>query len=97
MAPRVDDLRVRQDQLDEGHVQPVVGQLVDKVRSIGPTLRARTLQIFLAELASGARVQCEHILRISADPARKPGNVLKLGRALDQAMARQDLLKQSRS
>src|SRR3546814_4976615 len=29
MAPRVDDLRIGQDQADEGGVEPVVGQLVD--------------------------------------------------------------------
>ena len=40
----VDDLRIRQDELDERHVQPVVRQLVDEERPIGPPLYARPLR-----------------------------------------------------
>ena len=31
VTPRVDDLRVRQDQVDEACVHPVVGHLVDEI------------------------------------------------------------------
>src|SRR3546814_2947816 len=42
MAPRVDDLRIGQDQADEGGVEPVVGQLVD-IRSEEHTSELQSL------------------------------------------------------
>ena len=35
MAPRVDDLRVRQDQVDQADVREIVGQLVREARPVG--------------------------------------------------------------
>ncbi len=97
MAARIDDLGLGQDELDEGDVQPVVGHLIDEERPVGPPLHARSLQIFLAKVAPGGRIQVEHSLRIVAHLPRQHRNVLKLGRALDQAVAGKDLLEQRRA
>ena len=51
MASGIDDLGVRQDQLDEWDEQPVVRQLVDEERTVRPALDGGALQIFLAESA----------------------------------------------
>ena len=74
MPPRIDDLGVGQDQLDERHEQPVVGQLVDEERPVGPPLHRRALQIFLAELAPLVRRSARARLPDSARScARAPG------------------------
>ncbi len=48
VAARIDDPGIGQDQADERGVDPVVGQLVDKQRSVGAALDAGALQVFLA-------------------------------------------------
>jgi len=47
MTPGVDDLGVRQDQLDKRHEQPVVRQLVDEEGPVGAALDPCSFEIFL--------------------------------------------------
>src|SRR5262245_52881659 len=51
VAAGIDDLRVRQRQVDQAYVRPVVRHLVDEVRSAALALNARLLQVLLAERA----------------------------------------------
>ena len=51
MSPRVDDLRVRQDQLDQPDMQEVVRHLVDEERPAELAMDARALDILLAQCA----------------------------------------------
>src|SRR5262245_3240113 len=90
MSARVDDLGIRQDELDEGNEQPVVRHLVDEVGTVGPALDARALKILFPQLASSGRIERQYVLRIVAHLARECRDVLQLGRSLDEAVARQD-------
>ena len=51
MAARVDDLRVRQHQVDQPDVREVVRHLVDEERRAGLAMDARALEVVLAERA----------------------------------------------
>ena len=86
VPPRIDDLGVGEHQLDEGHVEPVVGQFIDEERPVGAALHPRPLQIFDAKLAPFLRRRVEDRLRIMAQLVRQDGNVRQLGRAFDQAV-----------
>jgi hypothetical protein len=57
VAAGVDDLGIGQDQVNEGGVQPVVGQLVDKERPIGLALDAGAVKVLLAQLPQIVRRQ----------------------------------------
>jgi hypothetical protein len=46
VPPRVDDFRIGQDQADERHIIPIVGQLVDEERLIGFALDAGAFDKF---------------------------------------------------
>ena len=50
VAPRIDDLTVGQNQVDQSDMQEIIGQLVDKKWSIGSALDAGSLQVTLAQL-----------------------------------------------
>src|SRR3546814_5610986 len=103
MAPRVDDLRIGQDQADEGGVEPVVRQLVDIEGLGGLALdggaleEGRThvgkllLRRFGQRLDSAAAV----LFRLAAKPERERGNVGQLHRALDRRMAAKNLFDRS--
>jgi len=73
VAPRVDDLCVRQDQVDQADVLPVVRHLVDEERSAGPSLDPGLLEITFAELAQLVRTE--------------PGEDLRVGRGVALALA----------
>ncbi len=106
VAARVHDLRVRQNQLDEAHVCPVVRHLVDEIRRARLALYARLREVALAERAQFVRAEIlEHlrVLRASAaralpaQLARHRDQVRQLLRALDERMTREDLLEQGRA
>src|SRR3546814_11361554 len=46
VAPRIDDLRILQDQVNEPGIAPVIGQLVDIKRLSGLALHARAFEKF---------------------------------------------------
>src|SRR3984957_969931 len=48
-APRIDDLRVRQDELDQAEVGEIVGQLVDEERRRAPALDSSAGEVLLTE------------------------------------------------
>ena len=66
MSSSVDNLRVRQDQLDERNVQPVVRQLVDEKGPIRPPLYSRATEVFLAKLEPLVGAQIQNTGRIFA-------------------------------
>ena len=105
MTARVDDLGIRQHQVDEPDVRPVVRQLVDEVGRVGLALDAGLLQVTLAEFAQGVGFQrLEHlgVLRDFRAPVAAAqflddaDDVRQFHRAFDRRMARQDLLDQRR-
>jgi hypothetical protein len=57
MAARVDDLRVRQGQVDQADVREVVRHLVDEARRAGLAVDARALEVVLAERRALGRIQ----------------------------------------
>ena len=96
MPPRVDDFGVGQDEMDKRHEHPVVRQLVDEERPVCASLDRRSFQILLAQCPPLRFGQIEDALRIIAGAPRQEGNVGQLGRALDQAVRRQNLFEQRR-
>ena len=106
MAPRIDDPRVRQDQLNEAGVREVVRQLVDEERRRALALDPRAAQVLLAEGAAlsgierGEQVDVATRLlrhRARAELARDGHEIRQLHRALDGRVAGEDLLKQRRA
>ena len=70
-----------------GHEQPVVRQLVDEERLVGPPLHPRALQIFLAELLALVAAKLQHCRGIRPRLVHERRDVGKLGRAFDLAVA----------
>ena len=70
VAPRIDDLRVRQQQLDQADVREVVRHLVDEEGRVGLALDARLLQILLAQGAAvrarSGRASASRVARLAA-------------------------------
>ena len=58
MPARIDDLRVRQDQVDQADVREVVRHLVDEERAIRLALDARALEVALARARAAQRRSC---------------------------------------
>ncbi len=70
-----------------GHEQPVVGQLVDEERPVGPPLHAGALQIFLPKLVALVAAELQRRRRDMAPVLRdERRDVGQLGRAFDQAV-----------
>ena len=70
VAARIDDLRVRQDQVDQADVREVVRHLVDEERPAVLALDARALEVLLAERAQARRRPASRDARDSAGVAR---------------------------
>src|SRR5208283_5257167 len=97
MAPRVDDLRVRQNRVNEPDVEAVVRHLVDENRRAALAMYARRRQIAFAERAQlrgferldGAEKRRFGVdLVASGKLARDLRNVRQLHGPLDQRVAR---------
>src|SRR4051794_7036214 len=86
MSPRIDDLRVRQDQLDKRNEHPVVGQLVDEERAIGSPLDRGALQIFLAGRPPLFGIETDRGGGVISPSASDCRQVRKLGRPFNQAV-----------
>ena len=106
MTARVDDLRVRQDQVDHADVQEVVRHLVDEERAIGLAVDARLCDEPLAELAQPRGIQRgEHVgvgadrlrVRLAAQLARHRHDLGQFHRAFDRGVAGEDLFEQGRA
>ncbi len=82
--------------MDEGDVQPVVGQLVDKHWPVGLALDARPAEVFLAQRLQLGGVELGQALRIGT-ALRQGRDVGQFLRALDHRVARQDLFDQGRA
>ena len=102
MAPRIDDLGVRQDEPNEADMHEVVRHLVDKEGLVRFPLHARVCNIFFAELAQLIRRKFRQNVRIfrcvalslfAGEAVRDRQNVGQLHRAFDKRMAREDLLQ----
>src|SRR5690606_37876666 len=105
MTPRIDDLRVGQDQVNEPDVLKVVGHLVDEEGSLAP-LHPGALQVSLAEFhdirLSQARKNFGIIgrwvaARFLAQFARHRDDIRQFARAVDLAVTRQYLLHKGRA
>ena len=100
----VDDPRVRQDQVQQPDVREVVGQLVGEVRPVGGpvglglvhVLATVGLEVLAAQVGDGFRIALL-VRAIAADRVRQPHQHRQFGRALDLAVARENLLDQCRS
>lgn len=75
MASRIHDLRVRQNQLDEWHVQPVVRELVHEERPVRAPLNRCPLEILLADLAALRLAELQRGAGVATDFMRQRGNV----------------------
>src|SRR5262249_26847527 len=91
VAARVDDARIRQDQVDQRSVPEVVRHLVDDARLAG-AIDARVVQVFFAEPAERLNVEFGQYLRITrlhlvrfapVELVYEPRNVSQLARAFD--------------
>ena len=58
----VDDLRIRQYQMYQPDIQPIVGQFIDIERRGGLAINARRVEIALAEAAQLRGIKCGHRL-----------------------------------
>src|SRR5579863_6820365 len=104
VAPGIDDACVRQDQLNESDIKPVVRHLVDEERRTALAVRASALEVALAELAQARgwerREGCQE-LGISAtladDLARDERQIRQLHGALDLRVAGEYLLDERRA
>ena len=76
MAAGIDDLCVRQNDLDERNVQPVFWKFVDKARSICPSLDHRSLDILPAKSKSFAFGQAAQNFDVIAPAVGQEGDVL---------------------
>src|SRR5688572_21554671 len=97
MPARVDDLRVRQDQMDERYEHPVVRQLVDEDWPSGAPLDGRATKIFLASLSALVDAQLRSGRRIVTTLPSDRRHVGKLRSPLDLTVRRQDLLDERRT
>src|SRR5262249_40929711 len=105
LAPGVDDLRVRQDEMNQADVPEVVRHLVDEERLAGAEhLRVREVllavaaQIFERQLVEHVRIARRLAQLLSAvEPMDETRNIRELHRALDLRVRRQDLLEQRRA
>ena len=97
----VDDLRVRKDEVDERHMQPVVRHLVDEERPRLATMNSHQLEIFLAigvPLIRAKRRQPGVI--VVAPPSDLTSDETDVGEllgAFDCRMAGEDLFDQRRA
>ena len=97
-------LGVRQDQVQQADVREIVRQLVGEERPAGDAERAGLvhvlapvrLEVLAAQVDDGFRVALV-VRPIAADGVREPHQHRQLRRALDLAVARQDLLDQRRA
>src|SRR4029079_3788946 len=97
MAPRIDDFRVRQDQVDERHEHPVVRKLVDKKGPPRSPLDSGALEISLARASALHRAHCQRMLYIAAMLASDCRQVRKFRRSFDLRMRSEDLLDECRT
>src|SRR5688500_18359269 len=103
MAARVDELRVRQDQVHESDVREIVWQLIREERPAGRAVIPCLLDVLLPVRAEVLRSQLEDGFRIddmvtpiAADGVGDTAQRRKLGCAFDQAMTGENLLDQRR-
>ena len=99
-APGVDDLRIRQDQVDQADVAEIVGHLVDEEGRALP-VDGRVLDVLLAEglkLIGGKIVQHLRILRLpclaAAQPVGQRQDIGQFQRSVHLAVAGEDLFQQ---
>ncbi|MCY1176213.1 hypothetical protein D9M73_164770 [compost metagenome] len=97
MPPCIDDPRLRQNQVDEGDMRPVVGQFVDEEGAVGAALDAGALEILLAHLAQPLGGPARQPLGIGRIAPGECGDVGQFAGPLDLAVAGEDLLDQRRS
>ena len=97
VSARVDDLRTRQDQVDQADMHPVVGQLVDEERLVALALDAGAFEIFLAQRAQFVWLDTVQPALARADPGGECRDVGQFHRAFNLAVAGQDLLDQGRT
>ena len=103
MTPSVNDLGVRQDQMDHADVQKIIRHLVDKERRWGSALNARLVKVALTQLR---QFLIRHVLQAGRIPgpfaaARPPGqftrkrrDIRQFHRAFHLGVARENLLNQ---
>ncbi len=100
IAPDIDDPRVRQHQVDQPGVQEIAGKLVDQP-SLARAMDRGAREIVGAERGEiGVRNPADRgrIHRVTLrEIARERGDVGQFGRAVDRAVACQDLLDQRRA
>ena len=91
MAARIDDRGIGQDQVDQRHVQPVVGHLVDEQRAARPAMDAGAFEVFGSHRRQLRGVQREQAGRIvvairAGVMASDGANVRQFLRAFDSGM-----------
>ena len=106
VPPHVDDPGVGQRQLDQADVREVVRHLVDEERRTGLALDAGAFEVAFAEFAHGVGIEPgQHLVvaggafvrALLAQRPRQRNDLGQLHRALDQRVAREDLLDQGRA
>src|SRR3954471_7474391 len=103
MSAGIDDSRVRQDQMNEPDVGPVVWQLVDEVGLCLSPLHSRARQILFPQVQAvlcrkqlqPRRIQLATLALPQTEPFCERQDVWQLHRPLNHRMAGQNLLDQS--
>src|SRR5258708_26782398 len=101
LAPRVDDLRVGQNEVNEADMAEVVRHLVDEERlprsqylRIGDVLLTETPQLLCVQLGQYGRISGSRIFfAASGQPLHEPRNVRELRRPFDQRVGSEYLLE----
>ena len=106
MAAHVDDLRVRQDQLDQAQVHEVPGRLVDEAGPAEPAHGAGPGEVVGPELGGRLARHLGELVGVggrralggrASDPIGEGLDLLQLARALHRRVAGQDLVDQGRA
>src|SRR5208283_101686 len=104
MPPSIDDARVRQQQMNEPHIEAVVRHLVDEERRAVPAMHAGRGEIALCERPDAfgferldRREERRLVLVSAGELACDLRHVGQLDRALDLRVTRENLLEQGRA